>query len=82
MCSITQSCMTLCDPIDCNLQGSSVHGVLQARMVEWVAIFLLQKTFPTQGSNPQQLLLLHWREIVYHWRHLGSPPLFHGDHKM
>ena len=35
---ITQSCPTLCDPIDCSLPGSSVHGILQARILEWVPI--------------------------------------------
>ena len=33
-----QSCPTLCDPIDCSLRGSSVHGILQARILEWVAM--------------------------------------------
>ena len=33
-----QSCPTLCDPMDCSLPGSSVHGTLQARTLEWVAI--------------------------------------------
>ena len=33
-----QSCPTLCDPMDCSLPGSSVHGILQARIMEWVAI--------------------------------------------
>ena len=35
-----QSCPTLCDPIDCSLPGSSVHGIFQARVLEWVAIAL------------------------------------------
>ena len=35
---VTQSCPTLCDPTDCSLPGSSVHGVLQARTLKWVAI--------------------------------------------
>ena len=35
---VTQSCPTLCDPVDCNLPGSSVHEILQARLLEWVAI--------------------------------------------
>ena len=34
---VTQSCLTLCDPMDCSPPGSSVHGILQARMLEWVA---------------------------------------------
>ena len=33
-----QSCPTLCDPMDCSLPGSSVHGIFQARILKWVAI--------------------------------------------
>ena len=33
-----QSCLTLCNPMDCSLPGSSVHGILQARILEWVAL--------------------------------------------
>ena len=33
-----QSCPTLCDPIDCSLPGSSIHGIFQARVLEWGAI--------------------------------------------
>ena len=35
---VTQSCPTLSDPMDCSLSGSSVHGIFQARVLEWVAI--------------------------------------------
>ena len=35
---LLQSCLTLHDPMDCSLSGSSVHGILQARVLEWVAI--------------------------------------------
>ena len=35
---VTQLCLTLCDPMDCSPSGSSVHGILQARILEWVAI--------------------------------------------
>ena len=38
VCLVTQSCLTLCDPMDCNLPDSSVHGILQARILEWVAM--------------------------------------------
>ena len=58
---VAQSCPTLCDPMD-----YTVHGILQARMLE----SLLQGIFPTQGSNPG---LLHWRWILYHLSHQGSP---------
>ena len=37
---LLQSCPTLCDPVDCSLPGFSVHGILQARTLEWVAISL------------------------------------------
>ena len=37
---VSQSCPTLCDPMDCSLPGSSVHGIFQARVLEWVAIFI------------------------------------------
>ena len=35
---VAQSCPTLCDPMDCSLPGSSVHGIFQARVLEWGAI--------------------------------------------
>ena len=35
---VAQSCPTLCNPVDCSLPGSSIHGILQARILEWVAI--------------------------------------------
>ena len=35
---VTQSCPTLCDPVDCSPRGSSIHGILQARILEWVDI--------------------------------------------
>ena len=35
---VTQSCPTLCDPIDCSLPDSSVHGILQASILEWAAV--------------------------------------------
>ena len=38
VCARAQSCMTLCDPMDCSPSGSSVHGILQARILEWVAV--------------------------------------------
>ena len=35
---VAQSCPTLCNPMDCSLPGSSIHGIFQARVLEWVAI--------------------------------------------
>ena len=36
--SVSQSCLILCDPMDCSLSGSSVHGIFQARILQWVSI--------------------------------------------
>ena len=47
---------------DCSPTGSSVHGILQARILEWVAIPFLQGIFLTQGSNPG---LPHCRQTLY-----------------
>ena len=37
-CLVAKSCSTLCDPVDCSLPGSFVHGISQTRVLEWVAI--------------------------------------------
>ena len=54
--ALIQSFWILCNPMDYSPPGSSVYGILQARIVEWIAISLLQGVFPTQGPN---LHLLH-----------------------
>ena len=38
VCLVTKSCPTLCDPMDCSPPGSSIHGISQARILEWIAI--------------------------------------------
>ena len=43
---VAQSCPTLCNPMDCSLPGSSIHGILQARVLDWVAISF------SRGSSP------------------------------
>ena len=49
---VAQLCPILCDSMECSLPGSSVHGILQARILEWVASHsLLLGIFPTQGLN-------------------------------
>ena len=45
---VTQSCLTLCDPMDCSLPGSSIHGIFQARVLEGVAI-----SFSRRSSQPR-----------------------------
>ena len=49
---VAQLCPILCDSMECSLPGSSVHGILQARILEWVASHsLFLGIFPAQGSN-------------------------------
>ena len=48
---VAQSCPTLCDPTDCSPPGSSVHGTLQARMLEWVAISSSRGSSPPRGPT-------------------------------
>ena len=45
---VVQSCLTLCDPMDCSLPGSSVRGIFQARVLEWVAV-----SFSRRSSQPR-----------------------------
>ena len=67
---VTQSCLTLCDPMDCSLPGFSVHGILQARILEWVAM-----PFSRGSSRPKDGTWVSCigRWILYHLSHQGSP---------
>ena len=72
-----QSCMTLCDPVDCSPPGFSVHGILQARVLEWVAIASSKGSSQPRGLNLHLLclLLLHCRHTLYPVSHWGGLPL-------
>ena len=48
-----QSCLTLCDPMDCSPPGSSVHGILQARILDWVAMPSSMGGLPDPGIEPR-----------------------------
>ena len=71
-CVHAQSCLTLCNPMDWSPLGSSVHGISQAKILEWVAIPFSRGIFPTQRSNSRDQTL-HCRQILYHLSHQGSP---------
>ena len=55
---VAQSRQTLCGPVDCSLPVSSVHGISQTRVLEWVAVSF------SRGSNPHLLRLRHWQWIL------------------
>ena len=65
---VIQSCPTLCDPMN-----YIVHGILQARILEWIAFPFSRGSFQTQGSNPG---LPHCRQILYQLSHKGSPRIW------
>ena len=49
---VAQTCPSLCDPMDCSPPGSSVHGILQARVLEWVAMpFSRRSSQPRDGAQ-------------------------------
>ena len=63
---ITQLCLTLCNPLDCNLPGSSFHGILQARIMEWVAFLfslLWEGLFPNWASDAG-IIVIHFSLIA------------------
>ena len=65
-CSITQSCLTIHDPIDCSLPGSSVHGIFQIRILEWVAISPSRgSSWPRDGTHISYVLALAGRFFIY-----------------
>ena len=68
--SVAQSCLTLCNPMDCSLSGSSVRGDSPGKNTGVRYHALLQGIVPTQGWNPG---LLHFRQILHHLSHQGSP---------
>ena len=69
LCLVTQSCLTLYDPVDCGPPGSSVHGGFPGKNIGVGCHALLQGIFLTQGLNSG---FLHCRPILYHLSHQGS----------
>ena len=68
---VTQSCLTLCNPMDCSLQGSSVHWIFQARVLEWVSIsFSRGSSWPRDQNQVSCIAGRHftiwatWEDIV------------------
>ncbi|CAI9151211.1 unnamed protein product [Rangifer tarandus platyrhynchus] len=59
------SVLSLCDPVDCSPSDSSIHGILQTRKLEWVAMPSSRGSSQPQGSNRSLLHPLHWRWVLY-----------------
>ena len=71
LCLVTQSCLTLCNPVDCSPPGCSVHGDSPGKNTGLGCHALLQGIFPTQGSNRG---LPSCRQILYRLNHQESQP--------
>ena len=61
VCLVAQLCLSLCNPINCSLSGSSVHADSPGKSTGVGCHGLLQGIFPTQGLSPCLLCLLHWQ---------------------
>ena len=82
-CSVTQLCLALCDPMDCSPPGSSVHGIFQVRILEWVAISYFRGSSWPRDQTDVSCVSGTGRQILYHctaWvalsQQLLSSPLF------
>ena len=62
--SVAQSCLTVCDPMDLSPPGSSIHGISQARILEWVVISFSMRSYQLRN---QTLVSCIGRQILYHW---------------
>ena len=71
-----ESCPALCDPMNCSPPGSSVLGIFQARILEWVAISFSRGSPPHRDQNFISCTGLFPRWILYHWCRLGCPFCF------
>ena len=67
VCSTTKSCPNLCDPTDCSLLGSSVHGIVQARILEWGAISSSRGSSCLGDQTHISCVSCISRCILYHW---------------
>ena len=68
-----QSCLILCDPINCSLSGSSVHEIFQAKILKWVSLSYSRGSSPHRDQTHGSCISCIGRWILYHWHHLGSP---------
>ena len=73
LCSVAQLHPTICNPMDCSSSSSSVHGILQARTLEWIAISYSRGSFQPRDRTPVSSVSCTGRQILYQLCHLGSP---------
>ena len=73
VCEVAQSCLTLCNHMDCSLPGSSVHWDSPGKDTGVSSHFFFQYIFPTHESNPHLMCLLHWQADSFTTESPGKP---------
>ena len=73
VCLVAHSCLTLWDPLDCSPPGSSVHGILQARILEWVTMPSSRGSLQPRNQTHVSYVSESRRQVLYHQCHLGNP---------
>ena len=76
-CLVVQSCLTLCDPVDCSLPGSSVHGIFQAGILKWIAIAFSRGSSRPRDRTHVSCTGRHRQADSLLLSHQGSPYLYH-----
>jgi len=64
---VTQSCLTLCDSMDCSPPGSSVHEIFQARILEWVGISFSKKRVDFTLNHLIMLSFISSQAVIFHY---------------
>ena len=67
---LLQPCLTLCNPINCSLPGSSVHQILQARILEWVAMPSSKASFQPRDRTHVSYISCIGRQLLYQYHHM------------
>ena len=70
VCSVTQSCPILCNPMDCSPPGFSIHGISQARILKWVA---MPSSRGSSRPRDRTHVFCIGRQILYHWPTREAP---------
>ena len=70
VCSVAQSCLPLCNPMNCSPLCSSVHGICQSRILEWVVISYCRGYSQSRDQTLISCISCIGRRILYHWKNL------------
>ena len=72
-CLADQSCLTLRDPVACNLPGSSIYGTSQSRILEWIAMYFSRGSFPPRGQAHISCVFCTAGRFFTHWATWETP---------